>query len=75
MDVRALKDFEKEIRTERNHELEIVSRTYFTCGRISIMGKIRIGYYSWRQLPEDHKKARLFKIIGINSSFGECRGN
>ena len=43
-------------------------------GESQLWEKIRIGYYSWRQLPED-KKARLFKIIGINSSFGECRGN
>lgn len=33
-----------------------------------LWGKIRIGYYSWLQLPED-KKSRLFKIIGTYSSF------
>ena len=50
MDVRTLKDFEKEIRTKVNHELEVERKTNEYLARILLVGesqlwgKIRIGY-------------------------------
>ena len=80
MDVRTLKDFDKEIRTKINHELELERKRNEYLARILLVGeyqlweKIRIGYYSWPELPED-KKARLFKKIGIYSSFQDLVEN
>lgn len=42
MDVRALKDFEKEIRTERNHELEVERKTNEYLARILPVGESQL---------------------------------
>ena len=74
MDVKTLKDCEREIRTEINHELEAERKTNETLARILLTNeselweRIRNGGYSWLKLTED-KKVRSFKLIEIYSNF------
>ena len=74
MDVKTLKDFEREIRTKINHELEVERKTNKDLSRILLVSetelweRIRNGGYSWLKLTED-KKTRLFKLIEIYSNF------
>lgn len=74
MDVKTLKDCEREIRTEINHELEAGRKTNETLARILLTNeselweRIRNGGYSWLKLTED-KKVRSFKLIEIYSNF------
>ena len=74
MDVKTLKDCEREIRTEINHELEAGRKTNGNLFRILLASeselweRIRNRGCSWRKLTEDIK-VRLFKLIEIYSNF------
>ena len=74
MDVKTLKDFEKEIRTKINHELEVERKTNDDLSRILLAGecdvweRIRNWGYSWLKTKDDNKE-RLFKLIEIYSNF------
>ena len=62
MDVKTLKDFEKEVRTKINNEFESLrkknddlSRVLMT-GECEIWGKIRDEDYSWLKIKSDKKR-------------------
>ena len=62
MDVKKLKDFEKEVRTKINHEFESLRKTnddlsrILTSGECEMWENIRNGNYSWLKLKSDKKK-------------------
>ena len=74
MDVKTLKDFEKEVRTKINHELESLRKKNEDLSRVLMVGecemwkKIRNEEYSWLQLNSDKKK-KLYRLIDIYSNF------
>ena len=74
MDVKTLKDFEKEVRAKINKEFESLrakndnlSRILMT-GESEMWGKIRDENYSWLKIKSDKKK-KLFRLIDIYSKF------
>ena len=76
MDVKTLKDFEKEVRTKINNEFESLrkknddlSRVLMT-GECEMWGKIRDEDYSWLKIKSDKKK-KLFRLIDIHSKFDD----
>ena len=76
MDVKTIKDFEKEVRTKIYKELESLRKKNDNLSRILIAGesnmwkKIRNEEYSWLQLNSDKKK-KLYRLIDIYSIFNE----
>ena len=74
MDVKTLKDFEKEVRGKIIDELEILRDKNDDLSRVLMAGecemweKIRKGNYSWLKIKSDKKK-RLFRLIDIYSKF------
>ena len=76
MDVKTLKDFEKEVRTKIVNEFESLRKKNNNLSRILIVGetemwkKIRNGNYSWLQIDSE-KKNKLFRLIDIYSNLLE----
>ena len=76
MDVKTLKDFEKEVRTKINNEFESLRKKNDDLSRILMAGecemwrKIRDEDYSWLKINSDKKK-KLFRLINIYSKFDE----
>ena len=76
MDVKTLKDFEKEVRTKIYNELETLRKKNDNLHRVLISGesemwkKIRNEEYSWLQINRDKKK-KLYRLIDIYSNFIE----
>ena len=76
MDVKTLKDFEKEVRGKIIDELEILRDKNDDLSRVLMAGecemwkKIRNGDYSWVKIKSDKKK-KLFRLIDIYSNFDE----
>ena len=76
MDVKTLKDFEKEVRTKINHEFEVLRKTNDDLSRVLITGEcemwenIRDGNYSWLKIKTDKKK-KLFRLFDIYSRFND----
>ena len=74
MDVKTLKDFEKEVRTKINDELETLRNKNTDLSRVLMAGecdmweKIRRGDYSWLKIKSDRKK-KLFRLIDIYLKF------
>ena len=74
MDVKTIKDFEKEVRTKIIDELETLRNKNDDLSRVLMAGecemweKIRKGNYSWLKIKSDKKK-RLFRLIDIYSKF------
>ena len=74
MDVKTLKDFEKEVRTKIYNELETLRKKNEDLSRVLMAGecemwkKIRNEEYSWLQLNSDKKK-KLYHLIDIYSNF------
>ena len=74
MDIKTLKDFEKEVRSKIFDELEILRDKNDNLSRVLMRGefemwvKIRNGDYSWLKIKSDKKK-KLFKLIDIYSKF------
>ena len=74
MDVKTIKDFEKEVRTKIYNELESLRKKDDNLSRILIAGeinmwkKIRNEEYSWLQISNDKKK-KLNRLIDIYSIF------
>ena len=74
MDVKTLKDFEKEVRTKINDELETLRNKNADLSRVLMAGecemweKIRRGDYSWLKIKSDKKK-KLFRLIDIYLKF------
>ena len=76
MDVKTLKDFEKEVRTKINHEFETLRKKNDDLSRVLMASecemwkKIRNEEYSWLKLNSD-KKNKLYRLIDIYSEFDE----
>ena len=76
IDVKTIKDFEKEVRTKIYSELESLRKKNDNLNRILMAGEcemflnIRNGNYSWLNLKSDKKK-KLFRLIDIYSKFVE----
>ena len=74
MDVKTIKDFEKEVRTKIYNELEILRKKNEDLSRVPMAGecemweKIRNEEYSWLQIKSDKKK-KLYRLIDIYSKF------
>ena len=74
MDVKTLKDFEKEVRIKINNELESLRKKNEDLSRVLMVGeslmwkKIRNEEYSWLRLNSDKKK-KLYRLIDIYSHF------
>ena len=74
MDVKTIKDFEKEVRKKIYNELETLRKENDDFSRVLIAGeinmwkKIRNEEYSWLQLNSDKKK-KLYRLIDIYSNF------
>ena len=74
MDVKTLKDFEKEVRTKINNEFESIRKKNDNLSRVPIAGecdmwkKIRNEDYSWLLINSDKKK-KLYRLIDIYSNF------
>ena len=76
MDVKTLKDFEKEVRTKINNEFESLRKKNDDLSRVLMAGecemweKIRNEEYSWLQIKSDKKK-KLYRLIDIYSKFDD----
>ena len=74
MDVKTIKDFEKEVRTKIYNELESLRKKNEDLSRVLMAGecemwkKIRNEEYSWLQIKSD-KKNKLYRLIDIYSNF------
>ena len=74
MDVKTIKDFEKEVRKKIYNELETLRKENDNLSRVLISGeydmwkKIRKEEYSWLQLNSEKKK-KLYRLIDIYSNF------
>ena len=76
IDVKTLKDFEKEVRTKINNEFESLRKKNDNLSRILMAGecdmweKIKNEDYSWLQINSDKKK-KLYRLIDIYSKFDD----
>ena len=76
MDVKTLKDYEKDVRTKINNEFETLRAKNDDLSRVLMAGecemreKIRNEEYSWLKLKGE-KKNKLFRLIDIYSNFDE----
>ena len=74
MDVKTLKDFEKEVRTKIYNELESLRKKNDNLSRVLIASecdiwkRIRNEEYSWLVINSDKKK-KLYRLIDIYSEF------
>ena len=74
MDVKTIKDFEKEVRKKIYNELETLRKENDDLSRILMASecemwkKIRNEEYSWLQINSDKKK-KLYRLIDIYSNF------
>ena len=74
MNVKTIKDFEKEVRKKIYNELETLRKENDNLSRILIASesdmwkRIRNEEYSWLQINSDKKK-KLFRLIDIYSHF------
>ena len=76
MDVKTLKDFEKDVRTQINNEFEALRKKnndlsrVLMVGECEMWGKIRDEEYSWLKINSDKKK-KLYRLIDIYSKFDD----
>ena len=76
MDVKTIKDFEKEVRTKINNEFESLRKKNDDLSRVLMAGecemweKIRNEEYSWLKINSDKKK-KLYRLIDIYSKFDD----
>ena len=74
MDVKTIKDFEKEVRTKIYNEMESLRKKNDNLSRVLIKSecemwkKIRNEEYSWLQIKSDKKK-KLYRLIDIYLNF------
>ena len=74
MDVKTIKDFEKEVRKKIYNEMETLRKENDDLSRILIASesdiwkRIRNEEYSWLQINSDKKK-KLYRLIDIYSNF------
>ena len=76
MDVKTLKDFEKDVRTQINNELEALRKKNDDLSRVLMAGecemwkKIRNEEYSWLNI-NNNKKKKLYRLIDIYPKFDD----
>ena len=76
MDVKTIKDFEKEVRTKIYNELELLRNKNDNLSKIlsasesEMWNKIRNDQYSWLNL-NDKKRKKLYRFIDIYSNFND----
>ena len=76
MDVKTLKDFAKDVRTQINNEFESLRKKndniskVLMAGECEMWGKIRDEEYSWLKINSDKKK-KLYRLIDIYSKFDD----
>ena len=76
MDVKTLKDFEKEVRRKINNEFESLRKKNDDLSRVLMAGecemweKIRDEDYSWLKIDSDKTK-KLYHLIDIYSKFND----
>ena len=76
MDVKTIKDFEKEVRKKIYNELETLRKENDDLSRVLMASecemwkKIKNEEYSWLQINSDKKK-KLYRLIDIYSEFVE----
>ena len=76
MDVKTLKDFEKEVRRKINNEFESLRKKNDDLSRVLMAGecemweKIRNEEYSWLKI-DSNKKKKLNRLIDIYSKFND----
>ena len=76
INVKTIKDFEKEVRTKIYNEMETLRKKNDNLSRVLMVSecdmwkKIRNGEYSWLSLNSDKKK-KLYRLIDIYSNFVE----
>ena len=76
MDVKTLKDFEKEVRRKINNEFESLRKKNDDLSRVLMAGecemweKIRDEEYSWLKIDSDKKK-KLYRLIDNYSKFND----
>ena len=76
MDVKTLKDFEKDVRTQINNEFEALRKKNDNLSRVLMAGecemweKIKNEEYSWLTINNDKKK-KLYRLIDIYSKFDD----
>ena len=76
MDVKTLKDFEKDVRTQIINEFESLRKKNDDLSRVLMAGecemweKIRNEEYSWLNI-NNNKKKKLYRLIDIYSKFDE----
>ena len=76
MDVKTLKDFEKDVRKQINNELEALRKKNDDLSRVVMAGecemweKIRNEEYSWLNI-NNSKKKKLYRLMDIYSKFDD----
>ena len=76
MDVKTIKDFEKEVRTKIYNELELLRNKNDNLSKIlsasesEMWNKIRNDQYSWLNL-NDKKRKKFYRLIDIYSNFND----
>ena len=76
MDVKTLKDFEKEVRRKINNEFDSIRKKNVDLSRVLMAGecemweKIRNEEYSWLKI-DSNKKNKLYRLIDIYSKFND----
>ena len=76
MDVKKLKDFEKEVRRKINNEFDSLRKKNDDLSRVLMAGecemweKIRDEEYSWLKIDSDKKK-KLYRLIDIYSKIND----
>ena len=76
MDVKTLKDFEKDVRTHINNEFEALRKKnddlsrVLMAGESEMWGKISNEEYSWLNI-NNNKKKKLYRLIDIYSKFDD----
>ena len=76
MDVKTLKDFEKDVRTQINNEFEALRKKDDALSRVLMAGecemweKIKNEEYSWLNI-NSNKKKKLYRLIDIYSKFDD----
>ena len=76
MDVKTLKDFEKEVRTKIYNKFDSLRKKNDDLSRVLMAGecemweKIRNEEYSWLKINSDKKK-KLYRLIDIYSKFDD----
>ena len=76
IDVKTIKDFEKEVRSKIYNEMETLRKKNDNLSRVLMVSecdmwkKIRNDEYSWLRINSDKKK-KLYRLIDIYSNFVE----